>query len=158
MPARWRGGATVAFPPVQGPPSFEDAVDGPHRGERFGLADLEGLVDGLRSMEPQITRLLQLAPHGQDQILDGGFGPVRGLGVVGPVVPVHSVEPLPLSEVDPVVDGRLAHVELLGDLVLRAPPSDGGDDRPTTEGLPIILWLMSTSGERCGFPLQNTAE
>ena len=74
------------------------------------------------------------------------------------IVPVHSVEPLALSAVDPVVDGRLAHVERLGDLVLRAPPSDGSDDRPTTEGLPIILWVMSTSGERCGFPLQNTAE
>ena len=74
------------------------------------------------------------------------------------VVPIHAVEPLPVSVVDPVMDGRLAHVELLGDLVLRAPPSDGGDDRPTTEGLPIILWLMSISMERCGFPLQNTAE
>src|SRR3954453_8641990 len=109
-------------------------------------------------MESQITGLLQLAPHGEDEVLDGGFGPVWGLGVVGPVVPVYSVEPPPLSEVDPVVDGRLAHVELLGDLVLGAPPTDGGDDRPTTEGLPIILWLMSTSRERCGFPLQNTAE
>jgi hypothetical protein len=100
----------------------------------------------------------QVAPYGQDQILDDGFGPVWGLGVVGPVVPVHSVEPLSLSEMDPVVDGRLAHVELLSDLVLRASSSDGGDDRPTTEGLPIILWLMSTSREGCGFPLQNTAE
>ena len=66
-------------------------------------------------------------------------------------MPVHSVEPLALSVVDPVMDGRLAHVELLGDLVLGATPSDGGDDRLATKCLTIILLLMATSEERCGF-------
>jgi hypothetical protein len=67
------------------------------------------------------------------------------------IVPVHSVEPLPGSEVDPVMDGRLADVELLGNLVLRATASNSGDDRLPTKSLPVILRLMATSRERCGF-------
>jgi hypothetical protein len=74
------------------------------------------------------------------------------------IVPVDAVEPLPLGVVDPVVDGRLADVELVGDLVLRATASDRGDDRAATESLPVILRLMATSGERCGFSVQDTAE
>jgi hypothetical protein len=74
------------------------------------------------------------------------------------IVPVDAVEPLPLGVVDPVMDGRLADVELVGDLVLRATASDRGDDRAATKSLPVILRLMATSGERCGFSVQDTAE
>jgi len=55
------------------------------------------------------------------------------------------------------MDGRLAHVELLGDLVLGATASDSGDDRLPTKRLPVILRLMATSGES-GFSVQDTAE
>jgi hypothetical protein len=57
-----------------------------------------------------------------------------------------------------MMDGRLAHVELLGDLVLGATAADGGDDRLATQRLPVLLRLMATSGERCGFSVQGTAE
>jgi hypothetical protein len=56
------------------------------------------------------------------------------------------------------MDGRLAHVELLGDLVLGATASDSGDHRLATNGLSVSLRLMATSGERCGFSVQDTAE
>jgi hypothetical protein len=56
------------------------------------------------------------------------------------------------------MDGRLAHVVLLGDLVLGATAPDCGDDRVATQSLPVILRLMATSGERCGFSVQDTAE
>jgi hypothetical protein len=55
------------------------------------------------------------------------------------------------------MDGRLADVELLGDLVLGATASDSGDDRLPTTSLPVILRLMATSGER-RFSIQDTAE
>ena len=67
------------------------------------------------------------------------------------VVPVHSVQPLSFSVVDPVADGRLTHVESKGDLVLRPAPPNGGNDRLATDGLPVTLLLMRTSKERCGF-------
>jgi hypothetical protein len=63
------------------------------------------------------------------------------------IVPVHSVEALSVSVVDPVMDGRLAHVELLSDLVLGATASDSGDHRLATKRLPVSLRLMATSGE-----------
>jgi hypothetical protein len=44
------------------------------------------------------------------------------------------------------MDSRLAHVELLGDLVLGAAVSDGGDQRMATTCLPVSLRLMATSG------------
>jgi hypothetical protein len=56
------------------------------------------------------------------------------------------------------MDGRLAHVELLGDLVLGVTTPDCGDDRLATQSLPVILRLMTTSGEGCGFSVQDTAE
>ena len=114
-------------------------------------------MDDLRPVEPQVTDPLQLRSYSQDQILDGGISP-RGCPCgVRAIVPVHSVEPLPVSVVDPVMDGRLAHVELLGDLVLGATASDRGDDRLPTKSLPVILRLMATSGES-GFSAQDTAE
>jgi len=73
------------------------------------------------------------------------------------IVPVHSVEPLPVSVVNPVMDGRLTDVELQGDLVLGATASNRGDDRLPTASLPVILRLMATSGERW-FSIQDTAE
>jgi hypothetical protein len=91
-------------------------------------------------------------------ILGGGIGP-RGCPYgVRAIVPVHSVEPLPVSVVDPVMDGRLAHMELLGDLVLRVTASNSGDHRLATKSFPVSLRLMATSGERCGFSVQDTAE
>jgi hypothetical protein len=73
-------------------------------------------------------------------------------------VPVHSVKPLALSVLDPVMDGRLAHVELLGDLALGVTPSYGGDDRLATKCLTVILLRMATSEETRGFSVQDTAE
>jgi hypothetical protein len=108
-------------------------------------------------MEPQVTDLLQLGPNGQDQILDDGLGPVRSLGGVRAVVPVHPVESLSLSMLDPVMDRGLTDVELTGGVVLGLPPPDGGDDGPTTSGIPVAL-LMMTSGCGCGFSVQNTSE
>ena len=110
-------------------------------------------MNGVRPVEPQVTVPPQLRSHRQDQILDGGLGP-RGCPCgVRTIVPVHPVEPSPLSVVDPVVDGRLAHVELLGDLVLGATASDSGDDRLPTTSPPVILRLMATSGEKV-FPFR----
>jgi len=71
-------------------------------------------------------------------------------------VPVHPIEPLSLSVLDPVLDRGLTDVELPGGGVLGLPPSDGGDDGPTTSGIPIAL-LMMTSGGGCGFSVQNTS-
>ena len=67
-------------------------------------------------------------------------------------MPVHSVQTLSLGVVDPVVDGRLTHVELMGDLVLRLPPSNGGNDGLATDGLPVTLLLMATSKRDAVFP------
>jgi hypothetical protein len=74
------------------------------------------------------------------------------------IVPIDAVEPLPVRVLDPVMDGRLAHVELLGDLVLGATAADGGDDRSATQRLLVLLRLMATSKERRGFSVQDTAE
>jgi len=46
---------------------------------------------------------------------------------------------------DPVMDGRLAHVELLGDLVLGVTPSYRGDDRLATKCLTVFLLRMALS-------------
>src|SRR3712207_9019701 len=46
----------------------------------------------LGPMKAQVAALLQLPAHGQDQILDGGFGSCGGVWNAGAVVPVHSVE------------------------------------------------------------------
>ncbi len=72
-------------------------------------------------------------------------------------MPVDPVESLPLSLLDPVMDHGLTDVELTGDIVLGLPPSDGGDDGPTTSGFPVAL-LMMTSGRGCGFSVQITPE
>jgi hypothetical protein len=157
MPTRWWSGAPDAFPAVQGSPTFEDAVDGPHRRKRLDLAALEGLVDDLRSRESQVADLLQLGANGQDQILDDGLSPVGSLGGAGTVVPGDPVESLPLSLLDPVMDHGLTDVELTGDIVLGLPPSDGGADGPTTSGFPVAL-LRMTSGRGCGFSVQITPE
>ena len=148
-------GATVEN--QHGSSPFEDAVDGTYRREWVNVAGLEGLVDGLRPMEPQVAGLLQLGPNGQDQILDDRLGPVRGLGGVRTVMPVHPVESLSLSVLDPVLDRGLTDVELTGGGVLGLPLSDGGHEGPTTNGIPIAL-LMMTSGSGCGFSVQNTSE
>jgi hypothetical protein len=69
-------------------------------------------------------------------------------------VPIHPIEPLASGEVDPVVDGRLAYVEPLGDLVLRLATSDGRNDGSAAGGLRITL-LMATFGNGCGFSVQD---
>ena len=149
-PRRW-GGAPVAFPSVQDPPPFEDAVNGPHRGEGFDLAGLEGFKDGLRPMEPEIAGLLQLAPHGQDLILEGDFGPCGRRRDAGTIVPIDRP---PLG---PPRTRTAAHVELLGDLVLRPATSNGGDEGSAASGLRITL-LMATSGKGCGFSCEDTPD
>jgi hypothetical protein len=58
---------------------------------------------------------------------------------------------------DPVMDRGLTDVELTGGVVMGEPPSNGGDDSPTTSGIPVSL-LMMTSGRGCGFSVQNTPE
>jgi hypothetical protein len=55
------------------------------------------------------------------------------------------------------MDHGLTDVELTGGIVLGLPPSDGGDDGPTTSGFPVSL-LMMTSGRGCGFSVQITPE
>jgi hypothetical protein len=55
------------------------------------------------------------------------------------------------------MDHGLTDVELTGGVVLGEPPSDGGDEGPTTSGIPGAL-LMMTSGRGCGFSVQNTPE
>ncbi len=69
-------------------------------------------------MESQVAESFQLGSNGQDQILDGGLGPVGCPGGVRPIVPVDSVESLPLSMLDPVMDHGLTDVELTGGVVL----------------------------------------
>jgi hypothetical protein len=46
---------------------------------------------------------------------------------------------------DPVMDRGLTDVELTGGVVLGEPLSNGGDDGPTTSGIPVSLFMM-TSG------------
>jgi hypothetical protein len=127
---------------------------------RMAWSFVKGHVDTIREMlaavDPSIP--LFLGAHGQDQILDGGIGPRGCSWSVRAIVPIDAVEPLSMSVVDPVMDGRLAHVELLGDHVLGATAPDCGDDRSATQRLPIIFRLMATSGERCGFSVQDTTE
>jgi hypothetical protein len=72
-------------------------------------------------------------------------------------VPVHSIEPLASGVLDPMMDHGLAHMEFVGDLVLRSTISDGGDDGSAASGLPITL-LMAASGEGCSFSVQITAD
>src|SRR5204862_2678114 len=139
VPTRRRGGATEAPLSVQGSPPFEDAVDGPHRGERHDVAGLEGLVDRLGPLEAQVAAPPQLLSHGQDQVLDGGFGAGGGPWRAGAVVPVHSVEALALGPADPRMNGGLTDTEFEGDLVLRPTASDGGDDGSAASGYPITL-------------------
>jgi hypothetical protein len=108
-------------------------------------------------MKAQVVDLLQLASHGQDQILDGGIGPSRFSWSAGSIVPVHSIEPLALGMVDPMMNGGLADIEFVGDLVLRTPASDGSDDGSSASGFPITL-LMAASRERYGFSVQITRD
>jgi hypothetical protein len=58
---------------------------------------------------------------------------------------------------DPVLDRGLTDVELTGGGMLGLPLSNGGDDGPTTSGIPVAL-LMMTSGSGCGFSVQSTSE
>src|SRR4051812_321215 len=118
MPTRWWGGATDASLAVQGPPSFEDAVDGPHRGERLDLAGLEGFVDRLRPMEAKVADPPQLRSNGQDQVLDGGLGSSGPVGIARAIVPVHSVKSPALGTADPGVNSGLTDAEFEGDPVL----------------------------------------
>jgi hypothetical protein len=101
-------------------------------------------------MEAQVAALLQLLSHGQDQVLDGGFGSRGGAWSARAIVPVHSVESLALGTTDPRMNSGLTDTEFVGDLVLRSTAPDGGDDGSTSSGFPITL-LMATSREGRGF-------
>jgi hypothetical protein len=101
-------------------------------------------------MEAQVAALTQLLTHGQDQILDGGFGSSGCEWSAGAIVPVHSVKALALGPTDPRMDSGLTDTEFVGDRVLRSTAPDGGDDGSPADGVPITL-LIATSRERCGF-------
>jgi hypothetical protein len=53
---------------------------------------------------------------------------------------------------DPAVDGRGAHTEVPGDLLLRASPSDVFNHGPAAGGFPIGLLLMGGSSWEDAFP------
>jgi hypothetical protein len=108
-------------------------------------------------METQVADRLQLAAHGQDQILDGRIGPSGVPWGTGSIVPVHAIEPLALGVVDPMMNGGLADIEFVGNLVLRATASDSGDDGSSASGFPITL-LMTASREGYGFSFQLTRD
>jgi hypothetical protein len=108
-------------------------------------------------MESQVADLLQLASHGQDQILDGGIGPSGFPWGAGAIVPVHSVESPALGMADPMMNSGLTDIEIVSNLVLRATASDGGDDGSSASDFPITL-LMAASKEGRGFSVQITPD
>jgi hypothetical protein len=55
--------------------------------------------------------------------------------------------------VDPMMNGGLADIKFVGDLVLRANASDGSDNGSSASGFPITL-LMASSREGYGFSVQ----
>ena len=114
------------------------------------MAGLEGLVDRLGPLEARVAAPPQFLSYGQDQVLDGGFGPGGDPWRAGAVVPVHPVEALASGPADPRMNGGLTDTEFEGDLVLRPTTSDGGDEGSAASGYPVTL-LMTTSGEGCGF-------
>src|SRR5262249_40588085 len=110
--------------------AVEDAVDRAQRGQRLDPAGSQGVADRLRPVEAQVTVVAQLATHVQNEILDGGGGPLAGVPGARPIGPVDLVEAAAVGVADPAIDGRSAHVELPGDLLLRLTAPNGLDHGP----------------------------
>ena len=124
-------------------------------GRRLDPAGLEGLTDRGGPVEAQVAGRLQLAAHLQDQVLDRGLGPLGGAGDARPIGPIDAVQALAVGVVDPMVDRRGAHVELAGDLVVRAAAADGLDHGPATGGFPVSL-LMVRPFQEVAFSIKPT--
>src|SRR3954447_7349771 len=73
-PRWWRtSGPALA---VQHAPAVKDAVDRAQSGQRLDPAGIKDLADRFRPVEAQITLVAQLASDVEDEILDGGGGPL----------------------------------------------------------------------------------
>jgi hypothetical protein len=135
---------------VQGSAPLEDPPDGADRGDGLHATPLQGLVDGLGPGGPQVAGLGQFTADAQHEILDRTGGAVRRPPGVRAVRPIHSVESLPQSPVNPVLNSRQTDAELAGDGVLRVAATNGRDHRPTTLSLAVTL-PMAASGTGPGF-------
>ena len=91
--------------------------------------------------------MAQLATHVQDEILDGGGGPLGRVRGARPIGPIDAVEASAVRVADPAVDGRGAHMELSGDLVLRLTAPNGLDHGPAAGDFPISLLMVRSSQE-----------
>jgi hypothetical protein len=127
--------------------AVKDAVDRPQRGQRLDPPGLQDLADRFRPVETQITLVAHLATHVQDEVLDGGGGPLGRVRGPRPIGPIDAVEASAVRVADPAVDGRGAHMELLGDLVLRLTAPNGLDHGPAAGGFPVSLLLVRSSQE-----------
>src|SRR5262249_23649005 len=125
---------------VQGPPATEDAVDGPHRGDRDDPLVQEGLADGLRPEGPQVA-LGQLPPCLQHQILHGDRGATRTMGRPRAVREVHPIQPLALGSRDPMGHRCYRDAELPGDRAQRLAATHGSYHGLTTLGLTRCLLI-----------------
>ena len=91
------------------------------------------------------------ASHLQDQVLDGGVGPLGRVGDARPIGPIDPIEALAVSVPDPMMDRRGAHVELPSDLVVRAAVADGLD-HGSAAGSFLVNWLMVRPFQEVPFP------
>src|SRR5512135_1308013 len=132
---------------VQHATAVEDAVDRPQRGERLDPAGSKGVADRFGPVEAQIALVAQLASHVEDEVLDGGGGPLGGVRSARPIGPIDAVESSAVGVVDPAVDGRGAHMELSGDFVLRSTAPNGLDHGPAAGGFLVSLLMVRSSQE-----------
>ena len=93
-------------------------------------------------MGAEVAGRLQLAAHLQDQVLDRGLGPLGGVWDARPIGPIDSVQALAAGVLGPMVDRRGAHMELPGDIVVRAAAVDGLDHGSATGGVSVSLLMM----------------
>jgi hypothetical protein len=147
IPARRRGRPPEPMPPVEHASTPEDAVDGPLRGQRFDAAGPEGIADRLGPEETQVALGLQSAAHFEDQVFEGGGGPLGGMGDRRTIRPIDPVEALAERIADPAIDGGGAHAEIPRDLLLRLSPPNGLNHRPTAVGFPDSLLMVRSSQE-----------
>ena len=140
---RWRTSDPALA--VQRATAVEDAVDRPQCGQRRDPAGSKGVADRFRPVEAQVTLVAQLASHVEDEIFDGGGGPLGRVRGPRPIGPIDAVEASPVRVADPAVDGRGAHVELSGDLVLRLTAPHRLDHSPAAGGFPVSLLMVRSS-------------
>ena len=130
---------------VQHAATAEDAVDGPLGGQRFDAAGLEGREDRLGPEEAQVTLGPQLAAQLQDQVLEGGGGPLGGVGERRAIGPIDPIEAPAVRVTDPAVDRGGAHAEVAGDLLLRSSRPDGLDHGLAAMDLAVSLLMVRSS-------------